>query len=62
SPSMIETPFLADIPGKIVEINADNHPQKRNGLPTDVAPVLRFLLSPESDFMTGVNVPVTGGL
>ncbi|MDP1533654.1 MAG: SDR family oxidoreductase [Rubrivivax sp.] len=62
SPSMIETPFLADIPGKIVEINADNHPRKRNGLPTDVAPVLRFLLSPESDFMTGVNVPVTGGL
>lgn len=61
SPSMIETPFLADIPDKLVEINADKHPQKRNGRPSDVAPALRFLLSAESDFITGTTIAITGG-
>lgn len=61
SPSMVETPFLADIPDKLVEITADKHPQKRNGRPADVAPVLRFLLSPASDFITGTTIAVTGG-
>lgn len=61
SPSMIETPFLADIPDKLVEINADKHPLKRNGQPADVAPVLCFLLSPASDFITGTTLAVTGG-
>jgi hypothetical protein len=47
---MIETGFLATIPEKIIEITADQHPQKRNELPVDVAPVdvapvIKFLLS-----------------
>jgi 3-oxoacyl-[acyl-carrier protein] reductase len=61
SPSMIETPFLDGIPDKLVEINADKHPLKRNGRPADVAPVLRFLLSADSDFITGTTIAVTGG-
>jgi 3-oxoacyl-[acyl-carrier protein] reductase len=61
SPSMIETRFLETIPERIVEITADQHPQKRNGLPVDVAPVIKFLLSDEAGFITGVNLPVTGG-
>ena len=61
SPSMIETGFLADIPRKVVELTAQQHPLKRNATPADVAPVIRFLLSEESGFMTGVNIPVTGG-
>jgi len=58
---MIETDFLAKIPEKLIEMTADQHPQKRNGLPTDVAPVVRFLLSDEAGYITGVNIPVTGG-
>ena len=61
SPSMIETDFLAQIPEKIVEFTAQQHPQKRNGTPADIAPVVKFLLSEEAGFVTGVNIPVTGG-
>jgi len=61
SPSMIETPFLADIPSKLVEMTADSHPRKRNATPADVAPALRFLLSAQADFITGCNLAVTGG-
>lgn len=61
SPSMIETDYLATIPGKIIEFTAQQHPQKRNGRPSDIAPVVKFLLSDEATFVTGVNIPVTGG-
>lgn len=61
SPSMVETGFLADIPDMLVELAADQHPLKRNASPGDVAPMVEFLLSPAADYMTGVNVPITGG-
>ena len=61
SPSMIETNFLEQIPEKLVEFSAQQHPLKRNGIPGDIAPVVKFLLSEGSDFITGVNIPVTGG-
>jgi 3-oxoacyl-[acyl-carrier protein] reductase len=61
SPSMVETNFLANIPEKIVEFTAQQHPLKRNGTPADIAPFVKFLLSEDSAFMTGVNIPVTGG-
>ena|SRR5258706_1865363 len=61
SPSMIETGFLAQIPEKLVEFSAQQHPRKRNGLPSDVVPVIRFLLSDEAGYLTGVNIPITGG-
>ncbi|WP_301100599.1 SDR family oxidoreductase [Propionivibrio sp.] len=62
SPSMIETDFLSDIPEKIVELTAQQHPRKRNGQPADVAPVIKFLLSDDASYLTGVNIPVTGGI
>ncbi len=61
SPSMVETSFLADIPDLLVELAADSHPLKRNATPGDVAPMVKFLLSEAADYMTGVNVPITGG-
>ena len=61
SPGMVETGFLADIPAKIVELTAQQHPLQRNATPADVVPVITFLLSKEAGFMTGVNIPVTGG-
>jgi len=61
SPSMIETGFLAHIPEKLIEFTAQQHPMKRNGTPVEVASVVRFLLSYESAYITGVNIPITGG-
>jgi 3-oxoacyl-[acyl-carrier protein] reductase len=61
SPTMIETKFLSNIPNIMVQLTADKHPLKRNGLPSDVVPVIKFLLSKDSDFITGMNIPVTGG-
>jgi len=62
SPSMVETDFLCDIPEKIVELAAQQHPLNRNASPVDIAPVVKMLLSDEACYLTGVNIPVTGGL
>lgn len=61
SPSMVETKFLSEVPEKVVELAAAGHPLKRNGLPRDIAPLVKFLLSEESSFINGANIPVTGG-
>lgn len=36
-------------------------PQNRFGVPEDLISTLRWLVSPESGFVTGINVPVDGG-
>ncbi len=61
SPSMIETKFLADTHSIIVESAAAAHPMKRNAQVNDVVPAMAFLLGEEARFITGVNLPVTGG-
>ena len=61
SPSMIETKFLDKINEKFVEIAAYNHPLKRNAKIHDVIPVIKMLISKESDYINGVNIPITGG-
>ena len=61
SPSMIETKFLAETSHLIVEAAANDHPMKRNAQVNDVVPAMAFLLSDESRFITGVNLPITGG-
>jgi 3-oxoacyl-[acyl-carrier protein] reductase len=62
SPSMVESPFLSEIPQKYVEMAAAQSPGKRNAQPGDVVPAILFLLSPGSDFINGVNLPVTAGM
>lgn len=61
SPSMIETKFLAETSHLIVEAAANDHPMKRNAQVNDVVPAMAFLLSEEARFITGVNLPITGG-
>jgi len=61
SPSMCETKFLENINSKIVELNAYHHPLKRNALVSDVTPIIKMLMSKESNYMNGVNIPITGG-
>jgi 3-oxoacyl-[acyl-carrier protein] reductase len=61
SPSMVETNFLSAVPAKLIEIAASKHPMGRNASPEDVIPALAFLLSEGSQYITGVNLPVSGG-
>ncbi len=61
SPSMVETKFLDNINEKLVEINAYNHPLKRNAKVDDITPIIKMLISNESDYINGVNIPITGG-
>jgi 3-oxoacyl-[acyl-carrier protein] reductase len=61
SPSMVETAFLQNIPERMVELTAAQSPWQRNATPKDVASVIRFLLSSEADYLTGANIPVSGG-
>jgi 3-oxoacyl-[acyl-carrier protein] reductase len=61
SPSMVETRFLDDIPGLAKEKAAQASPRGRIATTDDVVGAIAFLLAPASDFMTGVNLPVTGG-
>lgn len=62
SPSMIETKFLDKLNEKFIELSAHNHPLKRNAMASDVVPLIEMLLSDDSGFVTGVNLPVTGGV
>jgi 3-oxoacyl-[acyl-carrier protein] reductase len=61
SPSMIETKFLDNINEKLVELSAYNHPLKRNAQVNEVTPIIKMLISKESDYISGVNIPITGG-
>lgn len=61
SPSIAETGFTSDIPGRWLEMEAESSPMKRLVTPEDIAPVVVFLLSPEASYITGVNIPAAGG-
>lgn len=61
SPGMMQTPMLDGVPEKVLEFAAAHNPMRRIARPADVAPVLAFLLSSEAGYLTGANIPVTGG-
>ena len=61
SPSMIDTKFLTNINEKIIELNSYNHPLKRNALVNDITPIIKMLISEESDYINGINIPIAGG-
>jgi 3-oxoacyl-[acyl-carrier protein] reductase len=61
SPSMVETQFLSDISELAIQGAAEANPLGRNAKPVDITGAIRFLLSPEADYISGVALPVTGG-
>ena len=61
SPSMMQTKFIQNIYGAIVEQSAAKNPMKRNATPEDVAGLIEYLFSAENAFVTGANIPVAGG-
>lgn len=61
SPGMVKTDLLSNVPHKLIEMTASANPMKRIADPSDVAKVIYFLASDNSDYLNGVNIPVNGG-
>lgn len=61
SPGMVETKFLSEIPDVAKQMAASQAPRGRIAAPSDVVGAIDFLLSEEAGFITGAEIPVTGG-
>lgn len=62
-PGMIATTFHDTFTKDVVRTNvAAGTPLRREGMATEVADTVTYLASPESSFLTGVNLDINGGL
>ena len=62
APGPIWTPLIpSTMPDEKVEHFGENTPLGRPGQPAELAPAYVLLASPESSYMTGALIPVTGG-
>jgi len=62
APGYIETEMTVNLPEEIKAGYLINIPSKRPGSPEDVARVVSFLVSSDSDYVTGQVIHVDGGL
>jgi len=64
APSLTDTPLASRLLSneKIRQQSVDKHPLKRIGQSIDIAQAIKFLISDESSWMTGVVLPVDGGM
>jgi 3-oxoacyl-[acyl-carrier protein] reductase len=62
SPSMLVSDYAADVGLAAREIVARKTPLRRLGDPAEVARVVGFLVSDDAAFISGANLPVTGGI
>jgi NAD(P)-dependent dehydrogenase (short-subunit alcohol dehydrogenase family) len=58
---MVETRFLEDIADAAVQMSAAANPQGRNATTADLLGAVEFLLSPASDFVHGIDIPIAAG-
>lgn len=61
SPGMTRTDFNAELPQRFIEQVESTLPLQRLASVQEVASVIQFLLSPGATYVTGANIPVTGG-
>jgi 3-oxoacyl-[acyl-carrier protein] reductase len=61
SPGMMNTPYSRDVPVSVKQIEAATNPMRRLCSVEEAARAVAFLMSPESGFINGVNLPVSGG-
>lgn len=62
APGIIKSKMTDVLPDKVKENYMDNIPLKRFGTPEDVANVIGFLASEDSDYITGQVINIDGGL
>ncbi len=60
SPSMMQTKFLNNIYGGIITDSANKNPLSRNVTPEDLTELIKYLFY-GNNFVTGVNIPISGG-
>jgi meso-butanediol dehydrogenase/(S,S)-butanediol dehydrogenase/diacetyl reductase len=63
-PTVTVTPMTGSLRGnkKLMAKVRDRTPLGRPALPADIAAVITFLASDDAGFVTGVNLPVDGGV
>lgn len=62
APGFIETEMTDKLPEEVKAAYLERIGLKRFGTPEDVANVVKFLASPDSDYITGQVIEVTGGM
>jgi 3alpha(or 20beta)-hydroxysteroid dehydrogenase len=60
-PGYIETAMTASAPSAFRAANVEAASLERLGVVEDVAPLVVFLISDESSFITGIDIPIDGG-
>jgi len=61
-PGFIKTPMTDKMPEKVINKFLAEIPLQRMGLPEDIAGVVKFLSSADSDYITGISIECAGGL
>lgn len=61
APSIVETRLWDTLPSLLKEMNIKEHPQKRSVSYKEINACIDFLISPDSDFITGENIVISGG-
>ncbi|KAL3238550.1 hypothetical protein MRX96_048091 [Rhipicephalus microplus] len=61
-PSLIETPMIGVLPQEVQRTLVALTPLRRAGKPEEVAEVILFLCSPNSSYVSGASLDVTGGI
>lgn len=61
SPGMVQTELLSTVPPKLIEMQVQQNPLKRIATPDDVANVVAFLASDQSEYLNGIHITVNGG-
>jgi 3-oxoacyl-[acyl-carrier protein] reductase len=62
APGFIETEMTKELPKDVREDYANRVPAKRMGQPENIADAVHFLLDDVSSYITGIVLPVDGGL
>jgi NAD(P)-dependent dehydrogenase (short-subunit alcohol dehydrogenase family) len=61
SPGLIKTGFFQKVSPEFIDAAVKKTPWKRWGEPDEIARVILFYVSDESDYITGQNICVSGG-
>ena len=62
APGFINTPMTEKVPDKVRDMIKSNIPLSRFGEPEDIAKVVKFLVTEDSDYITGQVIACNGGL